>query len=249
MEKTVLVVEDEEAIRKGICIHLKYYGFQCREAGDRPQALELLANPPFPHVILTDIMMPSGKQAGLDLLLDLKENENWQWIPTLVLSAKSAAKEILVALERGAIDYLIKPYEPENLYSRVQRAFEIARSLMYTMEEDSLKSPNEYHTLLRKALVDTLRYSLLYWELTTQQSKFELADKSGLWNSYVDKKGTYSTKTLDKYLHLSTLPQHPRTENILQTAYFVLQKTPAEPVLKKKLEACLSEAEILLTRI
>ncbi|MBU2509769.1 response regulator [bacterium] len=78
----------------------------------------------------------------------------------------------------------------------------------------------------RKLMVEVMMQSLRYWTQTTQKTKFDLAEESGLWNAMPDKDGTMRSRTLDRYLKLNTLPKRPNWENILQTAYFVRQNTP-----------------------
>ncbi|MCP4753596.1 MAG: response regulator [Proteobacteria bacterium] len=103
--------------------------------------------------------------------------------------------------------------------------------------------------VVRNALVEAMSLALRYWIQTTNRTKVELAEESGIWKTYVDRHGTYSTRTLDRYLTEQTLPRKPRWRPVLQTVYFVLQSCPRKaPVLKKELEKRVADLESLLRR-
>ncbi|PSW19053.1 hybrid sensor histidine kinase/response regulator [Photobacterium sanctipauli] len=79
------------------------------------------------------------------------------------------------------------------------------------------------HDALREMLVDIMKTTLKFWELSSQKTKFDLAEESGLWRVYLDR-STLQTRTLDKYLHLETLPKTPRWRTVLSTIDFVLDR-------------------------
>ncbi len=240
--KTVLIVEDEPDIRLGLLIDLEAHGhYTVWEAGDRQEALLVLEKRGQPHVIITDIMMPSSKTAGLELIADIRANPQWKYLPIIVLSARIGTQEILEALKRGANDYLVKPCDLEDMLQRVGRAYELSCELVKPSSAASPDLPSEPISDARKLHVDTLKLALWYWELTTQRTKFDLAEESKLWTTYVNAKGSYSTRTLDKYLHEASLPANPRTHLIISTATFVLQSCPEEPSLKPQLEEYIQE--------
>lgn len=78
----------------------------------------------------------------------------------------------------------------------------------------------------RELLVEVTSLSLRYWMQTTSKSKIDLAQDSGIWTASIDQYGTYNTRTFDRYLNINKLPQNPRWQNVLQTAYFVIQNCP-----------------------
>lgn len=100
---------------------------------------------------------------------------------------------------------------------------------------------------LRERLVEVMALSLRYWIQTTRTTKLELAEQSGLWRAAADKEGTWRTRTLNRYLQVSKLPQTPRWRQVLQTAYFTLQQCPNQaPQLRAELESKLNNLERLL---
>ncbi|PJC85046.1 hypothetical protein CSW98_16845 [Vibrio sp. HA2012] len=87
---------------------------------------------------------------------------------------------------------------------------------------------------IRITLVETMNAALNYWEEATGYNKFDLAEQSGLWRVYLDR-GTLQTRTLDKYLHLKTLPKSPRWRTVLKSADFILTHCTATSEKRKKL--------------
>lgn len=76
---------------------------------------------------------------------------------------------------------------------------------------------------LRETLVKVMILTLKYWQHSTGKSKFELAEESALWRVYLDR-STLQTRTLDKYLHVETVPKSPRWRSVISTIDFVLNQ-------------------------
>jgi len=234
MKHLILVLEDDPDIRRGIAIELNntqcYDVIQTECLGDALQSIQKN----IPSVAIVDIMMPGDDNAGLTFIRALQEKGLLHKMAVIVLSAKNSADDILNALAQGAIDYLTKPYDPETLINRVQRATTLIN------QHDIENKTSEHHS--RKNIVSSMTLALSYWELTTGKSKIHFADESKLWSIYIDKKGTCSTKTLDKYLQLSTLPKKPKINNVQRSIQFVLDhcnehKLSHENIRKKLITA------------
>ena len=234
MKHLILVLEDDPDIRRGIAIELnntqRYDVIQTECLGDA--LLSIQKN--LPSVAIVDIMMPGDDNAGLTFIRALQEKGLLHKMAVIVLSAKNSADDILNALSQGAIDYLTKPYDPETLINRVQRA-------TILINQHELENKTSEHQS-RKDIVSSMTLALSYWELTTGKSKIHFADESKLWSIYIDKKGTCSTKTLDKYLQLSTLPKKPKINNVQRSIQFVLDhcdehKLSHENIRKKLITA------------
>lgn len=240
MEKVILLVEDEYDIRLGLTIDLESNGgYKVWEAGDHPEAIKTLENRGIPHVILTDVMMPSSQQAGLALIQEVKKNPLWSDIPIVVLSAKGTSGDILEALRLGAMDYLVKPCGVADLLERVERAYQL--SLRLSSQQES--TPKEENPLkqIRKLHCETLKLALLYWELTTGKSKVDFALESELWSTYVSQAGSYNARTLDRYLHEHTLPKKPRAQLVVNSVNYILKHSPEDPALREQLEKSLKK--------
>ena len=101
---------------------------------------------------------------------------------------------------------------------------------------------------LRETGVELMSLCLRYWEQTTGKSKIDLAEESYLWKASLDAKGTYRTRTFDRYLSLKSLPQKPRWRTVLQTAYFVINNCPDTfPDIKLELSSKCMSVEKMLT--
>ncbi|MGR5077311.1 response regulator [Photobacterium swingsii] len=109
----------------------------------------------------------------------------------------------------------------------------------FTRLADKLGSDNKDRgSIVRELLVDVMKTTLSTWEETTQKTKFDLAEESGLWRVYLDR-STLQTRTLDKYLHVETLPKTPRWRTVLSTINFVMarcdeQSTAYQSLLVKR---------------
>jgi two-component system phosphate regulon response regulator PhoB len=115
-ERTVLVVDDESAIRDMLRMALEIAGFRCIEAENIQQAFALAVDER-PDIILLDWMLPGG--SGLELLRRLKRSDNCQEIPVIMLTAKTAEDNVIQGLDVGADDYITKPFAPRELIARV----------------------------------------------------------------------------------------------------------------------------------
>jgi putative two-component system response regulator len=120
--ETLLVVDDEVAIRKLLCRKLLKEGYQCEEAGAAEQALNMLATNPIALVML-DIKMPD--KSGIELLPEIKAG-----YPDTAVIMATAVTDMNVAIEclkRGADDYICKPFNLDEVSLAVQRSLEKRR--------------------------------------------------------------------------------------------------------------------------
>ena len=111
----VLVVEDDERLLKMLQRTLTYEGFDVTTAGDGQEALVCIDDTP-PDIIILDWMMPKLDGVGVLEALSLAHNQT----PVLMLTARDAVQYRVEGLERGADDYLVKPFEPIELIARVR---------------------------------------------------------------------------------------------------------------------------------
>ena len=112
----ILVVEDDLAVRKAIEDVLLLNGFSVQGAGNGVEALALMVEAP-PDLILADIIMP--EMNGYQFYRRVRNNEPWLWIPFIFLTAKDDAGDIRYGRELGADDYIVKPFEPEDLLAAI----------------------------------------------------------------------------------------------------------------------------------
>ena len=113
----ILIVEDESNLAQGLLFNLKAEGHEVRVEAEGESALETLRREPFDAVVL-DVMLP-GKD-GFEIASNLRADGNY--IPILMLTARSRSEDILKGFAAGADDYLPKPFELSVLLARLNGA-------------------------------------------------------------------------------------------------------------------------------
>jgi CheY-like chemotaxis protein len=112
----LLVVGGDNMERKVLCRRLARQGYASADAHDAAAALDLLAAESF-DLVLLDLMMPA--MSAFELLERLKANQRLRKTPVVVLAALDENERVIRALQAGAEDYLVKPFEPPLLRARV----------------------------------------------------------------------------------------------------------------------------------
>ncbi len=130
----ILAIDDDKMSHKFIKRALEPAGYELRSAFNGEEGLEAaLENPP--QIILLDVEMPGMN--GYDVCTQLRQHEITRDIPVIFLSSHSSLRERMQGYEVGADDYLVKPFEPENLVARVgvlQRFREQRSQLLHDYE-------------------------------------------------------------------------------------------------------------------
>ena len=109
----ILVVDDDARLRKLLARYLSEHGFLVASAEDAADARVKLASFAFDLIVL-DLMMPG--ESGLSLAADLRRRSG---VPILMLTAMSEPEDRIDGLEKGADDYMVKPFEPRELLLRI----------------------------------------------------------------------------------------------------------------------------------
>lgn len=118
---TILVIDDDEIIRKLISQCLIHEGYSVAEAKNGCYALEYLQNS-FPDLIISDIMMP--ELDGISLLQHLRESKSTESIPVILVTAQTDLDKLVSAFKIGADDFIVKPFAVPELLARVQAKLE-----------------------------------------------------------------------------------------------------------------------------
>ena len=124
----LLVVDDEPALRLLLSAYFKKQ-YEVLLAEDGTQALEMLKLSE-PQAMVVDISMDG--MDGLSLIRELRASTQWHHMPILVLSGNDTSNDRIVALRAGADDYLIKPFNPEELEVRLENIQKRVASLTKT---------------------------------------------------------------------------------------------------------------------
>lgn len=115
--KTILVVEDEASIAEVVSLYLKRADYNVQIASNGKQAMNILERQP-PDFVILDLMLPEVD--GLSLIRWLRERSN---VPVIMLTARREEIDRIAGLEMGADDYVVKPFSPQELVSRVRAVF------------------------------------------------------------------------------------------------------------------------------
>jgi DNA-binding response OmpR family regulator len=129
-DKTILVVEDESSIAEVVSLYLKRAGYSVQIASDGKQAMNLFERQ-MPDFVILDLMLPEVD--GFSLTRWLRDRSN---VPIIMLTARREEIDRIAGLEMGADDYVVKPFSPQELVSRV-------RAVMRRLGREQPDSQNE----------------------------------------------------------------------------------------------------------
>ena len=122
MTRTILIVEDEQAIADSIAYALRTDGFTPRHVMLGEQALTILRSEDAPQLVVLDIGLPD--MSGLEACRQLRQFSD---VPVIFLTARSDEIDRIVGLEIGADDYVTKPFSPRELVARIRVILRRAR--------------------------------------------------------------------------------------------------------------------------
>ena len=151
---SLLVIDDDEANRDIFSRQLQRLGFEAVTAASGAEGLRLLERRPF-DAVLVDFMMP--EMDGLDVLEVIKENPETCDIPVIMISALDELSGVSRCIQRGADDYLFKPFEPVLLSARIRAALE--RTRLRAEERERTKELERISDELQRSNEDLKRFA------------------------------------------------------------------------------------------
>ena len=116
-KKRLLLIEDEEDIAALIKLQAERFGHKLHVEVDGINGLRAVEREK-PDLVLVDVMLPG--QNGFDVCRKIKNNPDLKNIPVIILSAKDEELDIILGLELGADDYILKPFSPKILFSKIK---------------------------------------------------------------------------------------------------------------------------------
>lgn len=118
VKKKVLIVDDKPTIAKVIQVYISEI-FDCIYFEDPIRAIAWLTEGNLPDLIISDLNMPN--MSGVDFLDYIKKNDLFRSIPFVVLSSEDSTSQKIELLEKGADDYISKPFNPMELKVRLKK--------------------------------------------------------------------------------------------------------------------------------
>jgi two-component system alkaline phosphatase synthesis response regulator PhoP/two-component system response regulator VicR len=121
MKRKILIVDDEEVIRKFLRILLNKLGYEVKEAADGEQAIEELSKDVF-DLLICDILMP--KKGGWEVIKEAKSNSKSMNMPVILLTAKNEDSDVFKGYDLGANYYMTKPFTKAELLYGLRLMFD-----------------------------------------------------------------------------------------------------------------------------
>ena len=113
-QTSILVIEDEPSIAEVVSLYLRRAGFEVQVLADGSAAIAIMERQ-MPDLLILDIMLPGLD--GLEITRWLRDRND---VPIIMLTARRAESDRIAGLEMGADDYVVKPFSPQELVSRVR---------------------------------------------------------------------------------------------------------------------------------
>lgn len=191
--RSILIVDDERAIREMVRIGLEMAGFNCMEAAEAQEAYGKILDKR-PDLILLDWMMPNT--SGLELLRRLRRDDVSRNIPVIMLTAKDDEDNRIQGLDVGADDYITKPFSSRELLARIKA---VLRRSVDPEEGDAVEvaglvlDPVSHRVFADSKPLDMgpTEYKLLKFFMTHQEraySRGQLLDQVWGSNVYVEER-------------------------------------------------------------
>ncbi len=114
-QQSILVVDDEPGLRKLLNLLFSNAGYTVREASNGADCLNQIAIAP-PDLVVLDVMMP--EMDGRDVCQRIRQDANM--VPVLMLTARTQSRDVVMGLDCGADDYMLKPFDMDELLARVR---------------------------------------------------------------------------------------------------------------------------------
>ncbi len=164
----ILIVEDDPNLLEGIraVLELEHYTVLSAENGE--QALMMLSvQPTLPDLIVSDIMMP--RMDGVQLLENVRQNQAWVAIPFIFLTARNGKIDLLLGKKLGADDYLVKPFDADDLLVAVESRLKRHQLIDQAKNEEIGDLKKKILTILNHEFRTPLTFLVAYTDMLNEQ--------------------------------------------------------------------------------
>lgn len=164
MTATILVLEDDRPLMEGIRDMLELQGYRILTALNGVEGLRVMqSSPTLPDLIVSDIMMP--EMDGYQFLEAVQSNSQWVDIPFIFLTAKGEKEDVREGRMLGADDYVVKPFEADDLVVRIASKLRRSRQLRQSQETRVTDIKRRILTILHHEFRTPLTYVVAYADL------------------------------------------------------------------------------------
>ena len=193
VQKQILIVEDEPAIRDMVAFALNRAGLEAVHAGDTRAAQDAIMQR-VPDLILLDWMLPG--MSGLEFARRLRREEMTREVPIIMLTARGEENDRVGGLEAGVDDYVVKPFSTRELVARIKAVIRRTQSETEqgTVELGGLRIDGPAHRVFageKPVPIGPTEYRLLYFFMTHPErvySRGQLLDHVWGGNVYVEER-------------------------------------------------------------
>jgi len=231
VQKHILIVEDEPAIRDMVAFALRKAGMDPAHAADARGAQSIIAER-VPDLILLDWMLPG--MSGLDLARRLRKEDLTRDVPIIMLTARGEETDRVGGLEAGVDDYVVKPFSPRELIARINAVMRRTHGVDSegVVAIGALRIDSSAHRVYANDAIVPIgptEYRLLHFFMTHAErvySRSQLLDYVWGGSVYVEE------RTVDVHIRRLRKTLEPyHCENLVQTvrgAGYLFSTTPAE---------------------
>ena len=188
MTATILVVEDEPAIQELVAYACRNSGYEVMRSDSVRSARDAVAGE-LPDLVLLDWMLPD--RPGIEWLRELRGTDRTRGLPVIMLTAKGSESERVAGLDAGADDYVVKPFSPRELVSRIRAVFRRRAPQLAgeTLEYGPFTLDTARHEVLIKGTpvkIGLAEFKLLAFLLAHPERVFTRAQLlDGVWGDHV----------------------------------------------------------------
>lgn len=179
----VLIVEDDINLLEGVRTVLEIEGYSVMTAENGNEALRVLhggssGQPVMPDLIVSDIMMP--QMDGIELLQAVRKEEAWVNIPFIFLTARGERGDVQRGKQLGVDDYLVKPFDPQDLLIAVEARLNRQRALNRARSNEVSDVKRRILTILNHEFRTPLTFVVAYADMLNEHENSRLSDEDML---------------------------------------------------------------------
>ena len=154
---TILIIDDEPALRMGLAAKIKRQGYEVLTASDGAEGLQM-AKTNLPDLILSDVMMPPPN--GFELRRILSQDPQLASIPFIFLTARGSVNDRVSGIREGADDYIAKPFVADELMARVEAVLRRVKVEQARGREEAQANANQEMERLKQEILQNFQHEI-----------------------------------------------------------------------------------------